>query len=141
MFDPHHAFVFFDRDETPVALLRVCFTCGAWHGDPAPDERAMRLATAPMRDLARELGLSEWWYGHKKEESLGAALYERGLAPYEHGGTADLGINPNRQIRNLTNARSVCCAGGRTCRGSSGPPNIPTAATRSAVFAATRRRL
>jgi hypothetical protein len=97
VFNPHHAFVFFDRAGTPIAELDVCFECGEWVVTPGPDKLRSPLVTpaadASFHALCRELGLGDCWSEDELANAHFDSLAERGLIAEHHGGVEDLGID------------------------------------------------
>lgn len=62
--EPHLAFVFFDAEHAPVALLEASLYCNGWRSTPAAPGvyGAMRLAEQDaIVGLCEELGLDECW--------------------------------------------------------------------------------
>lgn len=56
-FNPHHSFVFYDKDGAAAADLRVCFECNEWSWNDGPPEQMPTGATEYLLKMCRELGL------------------------------------------------------------------------------------
>jgi hypothetical protein len=108
-FQPHHAFVFYGTDGTPVADLRVCFTCGHWAWSDGGEVQVSNETYDRLAALCRELGLERC--PAKNDESWDEAAYqawEKSGAPARPSVT--LGISPNRRLVDLTESdkRKLC---------------------------------
>jgi hypothetical protein len=112
IFNPHHAFVFFDADDAPVAELDVCFSCGqvsSWpYKPPGLDTRAMWNAVGSLcRDLALSVCSPDFFFDRARaNEALG-----RAMTPVVHRGIADeLGVDPQTLESKLgPEARRLLC--------------------------------
>ncbi len=55
-YDPHHAFVFYDRDWKPVAWIDICFSCDDWSAVPG-EGVAEIIDLQKLKGFCREIGL------------------------------------------------------------------------------------
>ncbi len=55
-YDPHHAFVFYDRDWKPVAWIDICFFCDDWSAVPK-EGSAEIIDLQKLERFCREIGL------------------------------------------------------------------------------------
>ena len=92
-FDPHHGFVFFDREGTPIAEIQVCFDCGQWSVSFASGSTQMGDGEVGLRKLCEVLGLGDCWFGTEHGPNL-TSLFDRGLIEDPYPAIADFGIDP-----------------------------------------------
>jgi hypothetical protein len=130
-FDPHHAFVFHDEQDAPVAMVLVCFKCNQWRAYPAQPGLDFTLGDHErdiLSAVCRELGLggcgydtsttdrvdeerARWW-GHQTAQGD----FDSG-EPYAPGPRVPFlevssGVDPNKSVadaaRSEADKRRLC---------------------------------
>jgi hypothetical protein len=93
-FSPHHGFVFFDRDGTPIAELQVCFDCGEWSVSFASGSSLTGDGEVKLRKLCEQLHLGGCWFGTEPSPAQKSVEARGLLQDPPHAGLADLGVDP-----------------------------------------------
>lgn len=101
-YEPHHAFVYFDKLGRPVAWMELCYKCNQWSSFPAlPENKIVKLPA--LTPLCRELGLplpgDKLFTEHlKREAKLAEAINEDTPTVRALFGAVPESIDPNDPV-------------------------------------------
>ena len=110
IFDPHHAFVFYDANHAPVTDIRVCFNCGQWSIADASPVTMPDGAFSVLASLCTELGLGGCPTTAEGDQASANSLHtwlDSGAPPRP---SKVFGIPPERKLNEMTatERRQLC---------------------------------